>query len=711
MNNRYKNMLAGIVVFPLLGIATGSYADTFPYHTGLKKPTSEQKEAVKKMWKRVQTIKPNQLGLARINEVRKEKKLPELDDRYLAPMGQDVIGDGAPEAEYGMQEAVATLPSAVDNSALPAFPGIGSQGAQNSCAAWATTYYQMTHNSALIHGWHHDDMSTVFSPKWTYNIINRGRDNGAYAFDTYLLLEKNGAAVWSAFPYDDHEYLQWPTDPQVWRDAINHRTDSVLYIADLDTSTGLGQLKSLLNNGYAVTFATYVYSWQFTTVADDPSTSADDPFLGESSAYWVNGSSGGHMMTIIGYNDNIWIDINDNGLPDAGEKGALKIANSWGRDWGNDGFVWLAYDALREVTAVEDGPASFSRNAAAWDGMGYHLVVKEEYTPKVLAEVTLNHARRNQLHLSLGVTDGNHTAVWDPFVMNDIGSTDGTGGPYAFDGSTTAVDGTFYFDFTDIIPSHEGARWYVTIEDSHFFYPATLLSYRLIDVTHGDLAEVSNDVPQTVDYGTMQASVYYDYHEGDPSNQPPVAVMTADPATGSVPLEVHFDGSQSHDDDGEVVTYRWNFGDGQTATGSSVTHVYQSGGTFTAKLTAIDDGGKAGTATTRIVVTNLPPSAHFDATPTTGDTPLDVTFDPSDSHDEDGQIITYEWDFGDGTTMTKTTDETFTHTYTGSGDFTVALTVTDNGGMSDTAATTVSAEDPNTLARLLQRLLNLLFGM
>ncbi len=50
-------------------------------------------------------------------------------------------------------------------------------------------------------------------------------------------------------------------------------------------------------------------------------------------AYYLNGYDGSHAMTIVGYNDAVWTDINSNGVIDAGEKGAFRIANSWGTGW------------------------------------------------------------------------------------------------------------------------------------------------------------------------------------------------------------------------------------------------------------------------------------------------------------------------------------------------------------------------------------------
>ena len=116
------------------------------------------------------------------------------------------------------------------------------------------------------------------------------------------------------------------------------------------------QIKEALTNGYIVVFGTYILSWQGQLIMDDPATTDDDPEVGKAIGYFVNGQSGSHAMIFVGYNDAIWADVNGNAVVDPGEKGAFKIVNSWGSSWQDGGFIWLAYDALREVSAVPDGP-------------------------------------------------------------------------------------------------------------------------------------------------------------------------------------------------------------------------------------------------------------------------------------------------------------------------------------------------------------------
>jgi glucose/arabinose dehydrogenase len=95
-------------------------------------------------------------------------------------------------------------------------------------------------------------------------------------------------------------------------------------------------------------------------------------------------------------------------------------------------------------------------------------------------------------------------------------------------------------------------------------------------------------------------------------NRSPIAVATASPTSGPVPLTVRFDAGGSSDPDGNPLAFEWAFGDGTpNATGTVVTHTYSSAGRFTATLTARDGRGGTGTDTEVIQAGNTPPSASI----------------------------------------------------------------------------------------------------
>jgi large repetitive protein len=165
------------------------------------------------------------------------------------------------------------------------------------------------------------------------------------------------------------------------------------------------------------------------------------------------------------------------------------------------------------------------------------------------------------------------------------------------------------------------------------------------------------------------------------ANIAPVAVASADVTFGDAPLTVNFTGSDSSDPDGTVVSYHWDFGDGETSTLADPEHVY-SAGIYTATLTVVDDQGATATATIEIDV-NDPPTASVTSNVTTGAAPLTVDFTGT-AADSDG-TFTISWDFGDGSPP-DTSTLTPTHTFDDPGTYEVTLTVTDDRG-----AVTVSA--------------------
>jgi glucose/arabinose dehydrogenase/PKD repeat protein len=102
------------------------------------------------------------------------------------------------------------------------------------------------------------------------------------------------------------------------------------------------------------------------------------------------------------------------------------------------------------------------------------------------------------------------------------------------------------------------------------------------------------------------------------------------------------------------------------------------------------DGNPGTGSVRRIVYTpqNGTPIARATATPTFGDPPLDVSFNGAGSSDPDGDPLTYEWDFGDGSPHRSVANPS--HTYATAGEYEAKLTVTDDHGASGTSTVRVS---------------------
>ena len=188
----------------------------------------------------------------------------------------------------------------------------------------------------------------------------------------------------------------------------------------------------------------------------------------------------------------------------------------------------------------------------------------------------------------------------------------------------------------------------------------------------------------------LTASVNFSVNITVPANIPPVAQFIFNPLSGQAPLNVMFNASGSYDSDGTIVAYTWNFGDGVNGSGIFTFHTYNVAGNYTIRLTVRDDAGANTSATSVVTVsqasTNLLPIANFTANPTNGIAPLTVDFNASSSSDPDGNIISYQWDFGEGFAGS---GQIAQHIYNSAGNYTVNLTVQDNNGALGSASSII----------------------
>jgi PKD repeat protein len=103
-----------------------------------------------------------------------------------------------------------------------------------------------------------------------------------------------------------------------------------------------------------------------------------------------------------------------------------------------------------------------------------------------------------------------------------------------------------------------------------------------------------------------------------PGNRPPVALATASPGGGAVPLTVEFSSDGSYDPDGDDVGYLWDFGDGATSTDEDPSHTFVTAGAYDVELTVSDEHGLAAGASLHIVAGRHPPVATITSPPAGG---------------------------------------------------------------------------------------------
>ncbi|MCC5841651.1 MAG: PKD domain-containing protein [Opitutales bacterium] len=195
--------------------------------------------------------------------------------------------------------------------------------------------------------------------------------------------------------------------------------------------------------------------------------------------------------------------------------------------------------------------------------------------------------------------------------------------------------------------------------------------------------------------GTLHVDhLVIDYTDGDLSIPIPYAFFAVEPASGLPPLTVAVDASLSSGNGLPIESFDWDFGDGTVVSGSEAirSHTYTEEGEYEIILTVVSSGGTTATHRVTIFVGNRRPVARLLHNPVSGPPPLAVQFDASASTDEDGTLVRYDWDFGDGALLPDG-GPIVTHTYADYGDFTATVTVHDDFGDTDTAAVVVAVTD------------------
>lgn len=198
-------------------------------------------------------------------------------------------------------------------------PPIGNQGRQSSCVGWAVAYGLKTMQEQAERDWGADKADHQFSPAFIYNQIDHGQtcDGGSRITDALDLVRRRGAATLEQFPYSDSSCSAMPT-AAVSQSAREFAIADWRRVNVQDTT----ELKQHIVDGFPLLLGIHV-----------------DRQFGELSAGQSYGlprgpSLGGHAVLLVGYDD---------------ARNAFKILNSWGTGWGDSGYGWIEYSAMRAI--------------------------------------------------------------------------------------------------------------------------------------------------------------------------------------------------------------------------------------------------------------------------------------------------------------------------------------------------------------------------
>lgn len=314
-------------------------------------------------------------------------------------------------------------------------------------------------------------------------------------------------------------------------------------------------------------------------------------------------------------------------------------------------------------------------------------------TPQADVTFTARDTRTNALSSEKPMTISANSPTYVSFAAEDFPSTGPTVSRFtfsptnptinqdvSFNGSSSTVNnGAFNWDFGDgqigtgVTTTHRYNR------GGTFTVTLTVTSDARATSTSSRTINVSTTLPATTANFTFSPTT--------PSINQDVTftatATTAAPGPG-------FPGGPAPGGGGQVqgAVYNWDFGDGSTATGTSVTHRFTRAGTFGVTLRVTNDAGLTATTTRQVTVSGTLPAGS-----------ADFVFSPTDPHVGDVVFFngalssvtnaSYSWDFGDGTSGSGVAP---THTYSQARTFTVTLTVANDRGQTASTSKTVTVQ-------------------
>lgn len=222
-----------------------------------------------------------------------------------------------PRAPVLMKRDIINLPSKISLQRYAPTPG--DQGSLSTCSGWAVAYSARTMVAAIQNNWDHEEINkNVFSPSFIYNQIRTkpGCKGGTSVVQGLDILKTEGVLKMEQFSYNCN--LKVKADLK--KLALKYKIKEYRTIAYGKTKNKVILVKKSLSEKNPVIIAIN---------CPDSFQSAGEVWNPDSSDYY--GNFGGHALVVIGYDDVKY-------------GGAFQVINSWGVDWGNNGFTWIRYN-------------------------------------------------------------------------------------------------------------------------------------------------------------------------------------------------------------------------------------------------------------------------------------------------------------------------------------------------------------------------------
>ena len=258
-------------------------------------------------------------GIIKIMNKIKFGWVPDLPDHRDVSIESSISLDSV----AGVSNSVA-LPKSADIRG--GFSPIENQGSIGSCTAQAGV--ALVEYMERKFGGQHIEASRLFLYKNTRKLAGFQGDTGAYLRDTIKALRLFGVSQEQYWPYD---VTKFDEEPDAFNYALANNYKSLKYFrVDMPNYTPdriLKDIKSSIAKGIPLMFGSVVYNGIMRAKEDIPYPAGNERPIG------------GHAMVICGYDDSR-VGVN------ASIPGAFLIRNSWGTNWGMQGYAWFPYEYL-----------------------------------------------------------------------------------------------------------------------------------------------------------------------------------------------------------------------------------------------------------------------------------------------------------------------------------------------------------------------------
>ena len=405
-----------------------------------------------------------------------------------------------PPLQFPKDHSLRSIPAIVDNSLLPYFRPIFCQDGYE-CGQAASIGYVFTYEINCLRNLPANIPENQYATYFAYDFVNSGSEyTGVSYYETYEILKQAGCPSVSDYGgMSFGGFSRWMSGYDLYYNSMHNRVSDV-YSVKVNTIEGIQTLKNWIydhGNGSSAGGLGCFYS----EVNVDPFVFPDG--VPEAGKHVITrwGNSPTHAMTIVGYNDSIrWdynndgvytndIDLNNDGIIDVRdwEIGGFKMANSYGDTYyGDAGFVYMMYKSVADDYGYD----------GIWNNTVVVIDVKEIHLPQLTAKVNITYGCRNKLRIMAGVASDPTATV--PEYIQHFPIFEYQGGCHPMQGmekSDTLELGLDLNLLLNYIEPGQQARFFLLVQedDPSSSNEGTINSFSIIDYTDG-INEINSNI-------------------------------------------------------------------------------------------------------------------------------------------------------------------------------------------------------------------------